>query len=208
MSAYRGAGFNLQPCRRRSPRPAAQTDAALRRPCPRFLHASAALGPCRAVRGQQTSGVGRKARARTRKLHAPASHWPLPVAALHMKVRHRECCSISRKAKSSFSSLLCCCCSLILSLTFDELCGSDPHRSRIAQQATTKLARPPQANYQIHTVRLAGLPPAPGSAPRPRLVTQIEPLLQFERVGKRKQYRSFSVYACFEFWYQDFKERR
>ena len=159
LSAYRGAWFNLQPCLRRSPRPAAQTDAALRRPCPRFLHASAALGPCRAVRGQQTSGVGRKARARTRKLHVPASHWPLPVADLHMKVRHRECCSISRKAKSSFSSLLCCCCSLILSLTFDELCGSDqdgqrtaldapglwraPHRSRIAQQATTKLARPP-----------------------------------------------------------------
>ena len=58
-----------------------------------------------------------------------------------------------------------------------------PHRSRIAQQATTKLARPPQANYQIHTVRLAGLPPASGSAPRPRLVvTQIEPLLNFEAI--------------------------
>ena len=114
---------------------ASSTDrAALRRPCPRFLHASAALGPCRAVRGQQTSGVGRKARARTRKLHVPASHWPLPVAALHMKVRHRECCSISRKAKSSFSSLLCCCCSLILSLTFDELCGSDQDgRERLAR---------------------------------------------------------------------------
>ena len=71
-----------------------------------------------------------------------------------------------------------------------------PHRSRIAQQATTKLARPPQANYQIHTVRLAGLPPASGSAPRPRLVvTQIEPLLSLNE-GSGSNIAAFR-YACF-----------
>jgi hypothetical protein len=67
-----------------------------------------------------------------------------------MKVRHRECCSISRKAKSSFSSLLCCCCSLILSLTFDELCGSDQDGQRTALDAPgrERLARTSQIAHR------------------------------------------------------------
>ena len=46
-----------------------------------------------------------------------------------------------------------------------------PHRPRTAQQATSKIAQPSRAIYQLHTVRPAGLPPPPHPAPRPRLQT-------------------------------------
>jgi len=66
-----------------------------------------------------------------------------PDTEHHMKVRNRECCAMSRRAKSSFS--LRSCCSLILSLTLSKH-GLPASRSSAtsdcgADQARTSLVK-------------------------------------------------------------------
>jgi hypothetical protein len=55
----------------------------------------------------------------------------------------------------------------------------------IAQEATSKIiAHPPRAIYQLHTVRLAVLPPPPRPAPRPRLGA---PCFKYQKFGSTEK---------------------